>query len=281
MLCRWSEKMNIKAIRDRLVEHGETLFHTPKQPLIEFTKVPKADALLNDITHNPHAFVLACVMDRQIKAETAWIIPYRISEKLSGFSMRTLARLSRTDINGLMSKPEPLHHFVNKMSDCFHSAIQRIKNQYAEDASQIWAGSPSSAEVVYRFLEFDGIGPKIGSMAANILARDFKIPLADYFSIDISADVHVRRVFARLGLCASDATVEQIIYKAKALYPEFPGMMDLPSWEIGRNWCKPRVPECGKCYMRNLCRTAAEIKYDGQQAGGNVTLSDPLRRIGT
>lgn len=260
--------MNTKEIRDRLVEHGEKLFHAPKQAVIEFTKVPQADALLNDLANHPHAFVLACVMDRQVKAEKAWIIPYRISEKLNGFSMQRLTQLSQTNVNNLMTKPVPLHRFVDKMTDCFHSAIQRIKKQYSGDASQIWTGKPSSAEVVYRFLEFDGVGPKIGSMAANILAREFKIPMADYFSIDISADVHVRRVFSRLGLCASDATVEQVIYKAKALHPEFPGMMDLPSWEIGRNWCKPRVPECGKCYMRDLCPTTAQNKKSGQQAGG-------------
>jgi hypothetical protein len=56
--------MNTEAIRDRLVEHGEKFFHAPKQPVIEFTKVPQADALLNDLTNHPHAFVLACVMDR-------------------------------------------------------------------------------------------------------------------------------------------------------------------------------------------------------------------------
>jgi len=32
--------------------------------------------------------------------------------------------------------------------------------------------------------------------------------------------------------------------------------MDLPCWEIGRNWCKSREPECGGCYMRDLCPTA-------------------------
>src|SRR5262249_13215227 len=70
------------------------------------------------------------------------------------------------------------------------------------------------------------------------------------------ADVHVRRVFARLGLCPSGATIEQLVYKARALHPEFPGMMDLPSWEIGRKWCRPRRPDCGTCYMRDLCPTA-------------------------
>lgn len=247
--------MNENDIRDRLVDHGQALFQAPRQ-LIQFTKVPEADALLNDLNAHPHAFVLACVMDRQIKAEKAWLIPYRISEKLHGFSMARLSSLSRADVDRLMAQPEPLHRFVDRMSKYFQSAVQRISNDYAGDAARIWTGRPSSVEVVYRFLTFEGIGPKIGSMAVNILARDFKIPFADYFSIDISADVHVRRVFARLGLCAADASTEQVIYKAKALHPEFPGLMDLPCWEIGRNWCKSRGPECTGCYMSDLCTTA-------------------------
>ena len=251
--------MNENSIRDRLVEHGQTLFRAPKQ-FIQFIKVPKADALLNDLDAHPHAFVLGCVMDRQVKTEKAWLIPYLISEKIGGFSMQALSLLSRAEVNRLMTEPEPLHWLVNKMSDYFYLAVQRIQNNYAGDAARIWKGKPGSAEVVYRFLEFDGVGPKIGNMAANSLARDFKIPFADYFHIDISADVHVRCVFARLGLCDADATVDQIIYKAKALHPEFPGMMDLPCWEIGRNWCKSRAPECDGCYMKDLCPTATGKK---------------------
>ena len=251
--------MPVDLIRNRLVEHGQTLFNAPKE-LIHFTRVPEADTLLNDLTNHPHAFVLACVMDRQIKAEKAWLIPYRISDKIHGFSMQTLSLLSLAEVKRLMSEPEPLHRFVDKMSGFFHSAVPRVNQQFSGDAARIWKGRPSSAEVVYRFLEFEGVGPKIGSMAANILAREFKIPFADYFSIDISADVHVRRVFARLGLCAVDASTEQVIYKARSLYPEFPGMMDLPCWEIGRNWCKSRGPECDGCYMKDLCPTAKQEK---------------------
>jgi endonuclease III len=247
--------MNEKAMRNRLVEHGQALFRAQKRPIL-FTREPKADALLNDLAHHPHAFVLACVMDRQVKAERAWLIPYRISEKIGGFSMKALNALSRAEVTRLMAKPEPLHRFVDKMAVYFHSTVQRIMTDYAGNAASIWAGRPSSAEVVYRFLEFDGVGPKIASMATNILAREFKVDFADYFAIDISADVHVRRVFARLGLCSADATVEQVIYKAKALHPEFPGMMDLPCWEIGRNWCKAKGPTCSGCYMNDLCPTA-------------------------
>ena len=167
-----------------------------------------------------------------------------------------LSRKSLNDFKKLMSKPEPLHRFIEKMSRFLFTTIQHISKRYAGNAAGIWLDKPSSAEVVFRFLEFDGIGPKIASMASNILAREFKIPFADYYSIDISADRHVRRVFSRLGLCSQNATVEQVIYKARSLHPEFPGMMDLPCFEIGRNWCKTESPKCQKCYIRELCPTA-------------------------
>ncbi len=241
-------------IRDRLVERGRVLFMSPRQPA-RFTGVPEADALLNDLDHHPHAFVLACVMDRQIRAEKAWLIPYRISERLGGFAIETLASLSPSRVTDLLTRPAPLHRFISTMSGYFHAAVQRIHQEYGGDASLIWSGEPSSAEVVYRFLQFEGVGPKIATMAANTLVRDFKIPFADYFSIDISADVHVRRVFARLGLAAPAASPEQVIFRARALHPEFPGLMDFPCWEIGRSWCKAQEPLCTECYMKDLCPT--------------------------
>ncbi len=169
--------------------------------------------------------------------------------------METLLKQSDSDIRNLMSSPEPLHRFVDIMSDCFFKAVRRIENQYGSDASRIWTGKPSSTTVVYRFLEFDGVGPKIASMDANILAREFKIEFSDYFSIDISADVHVRRVFWRLGLTLKDASVDQLIFRARGLHPEFPGLMDFPAWEIGRNWCRPKKCECDGCYMNDLCHS--------------------------
>ena len=66
--------MNEKAIRDILVEHGKTLFNSPKKP-IQFTKVAQADLLLNDLDINPHAFVIGCVMDRQIRYEKSLDYP--------------------------------------------------------------------------------------------------------------------------------------------------------------------------------------------------------------
>jgi len=196
-------------------------------------------------------------MDRQIRAEKAWLIPQEMRERLNGdFSIGKLAPLRVEKITRLMSKPYPLHRYLDIMSGVFFSGVRRIVQQYGGDASRIWEGTPSSAEVVYRFLEFDGAGPKIASMAANILAREFKVPFSDYYSINISADVHVIRVFERLGLTGPNPSPAQVIFKARALYPEFPGLMDLPCWEIGRQYCRPSDPNCGECIMNRHCKTA-------------------------
>lgn len=242
-----------------LVEHGKALLHAAADQ-VAFTNSPAADSLLNDLEHHPHAFVLGCVMDRQIKAERAWVIPYLVSEKLGDFSFRRLSALSLEQVRDLLTKPEPLHRFPEKMSLNFHAAVQRIADCYAGDASRIWRGEPPSAEVIFRFLGFRGIGPKIATMAANILARNFKVRFADYYSVDISVDVHVRRVFTRLGLVAEKSTVDEIIYCARALHPEFPGLLDFPAWEIGRTWCRPTTPCCGDCYMQPVCPTATEVR---------------------
>lgn len=257
--CRGIVETQRISVLNALLREGKKHFIAARS-LIQFTGNSAADELLNDLERHPHAFVLACLMDRQVKAEKAWLIPYHLRLRLNGdFSIKRLVRLGRDEIDRLMREPECLHRFVDTMSGIFHDGVQRIAHQYDGDASLIWKGKPSSAEVIFRFIEFKGAGPKIAGMAANILAREFKVPLGDYYAIDVSADVHVRRVFERLGLTCPNPSVEQVIFRARALHPEFPGLLDRPCWRIGRNWCRPSNPECTACPMKTLCPSSAKI----------------------
>jgi endonuclease III len=95
--------MSEAAMRDRLVERGQRLFPAPRET-IRFTGQAEADRLLNELDAQPHAFVIGCVMNRQIKAERVWLIPYAVSERLGGFSMEALSRLSRVEVKGAMSQ---------------------------------------------------------------------------------------------------------------------------------------------------------------------------------
>ena len=202
-----------------------------QRPISFDTKNKEAEELLKDLRH-PHIFVLGCIMDRQIAAPRAWIIPYKIGVEAGGFQFKYFERLSENCIAKIFNEKK-LHRFNSVQTKNFYSGICRIKEKYDGDASRIWAGNPRSATVVRRFLEFPGVGVKIATMAANILVRKFKVPMKDYSSIDISPDVRVKRFFKKHGLLREEASNEELIYLARELSPEFPGLLDLPAWQLG------------------------------------------------
>lgn len=243
--------ISIQKIIDKLIEKGKELSEKPYEK-IDFTKNEEADELLNNIEEFPHAYVLACLMDRQIKAERAWIIPYKISKEIGGFEFPRLLNLD-LDRYKVIFNEKKLHRFNNDMAEIFFSGIQKIHNDYSDNASNIWANNPKSATVVRRFLEFKGAGAKIATMAANILAREFKIPMQDKICIDISPDTHVRMVFSRLGLISKTADEDELIYCARELNPDYPGIFDLSCWVIGKKWCKAENPDCQHCGIGELC----------------------------
>lgn len=234
-----------------LIQKGNELFKKPYEK-IKFTKSSEANDLLNDLQDFPHAFVLACVMDRQMKAEKAWLIPYEISREIQGFRFSQLLELSPNFLRGIFKKKN-LHRFNTVMADNFYSAVQKIHDGYQDNALNIWKGKPRSAAIVRKFLDFKGVGVKIATMATNILAREFKIPMEDYICVDISPDVHVKRVFKRLGLIPKNASNEELIYRAREMNPLYPGIFDYPCFQIGRNWCRPTKPHCGACYLDDYC----------------------------
>jgi endonuclease III len=57
-----------------------------------------------------------------------------------------------------------------------------------------------------------------------------------------------------MGYVPHNQTPEQVIYKARELYPEYPGVIDISCWEIGRDFCHPTKPECEKCIVSKGCK---------------------------
>lgn len=212
-----------------------------------------ADELVKDLNGHPHAYVIACIMDRQYYAEKVWAIPYMLQQRLGSFEFPFLLQRSEGELKQAMLNPTKLHRYSNLMAASIYAAVRRIGDEYGGDAGAIWAGRPSSRDVVHRFLEFYGVGPKIASMAANILYRDLRVDLSDCSSIDISADVQVTRVYSRMGFVPDNTPAEVVIYRARQMYPEYPGIYDLILWELGRTKCRPQNPDCSTCDWANHC----------------------------
>lgn len=59
--------------------------------IVHFLDDEEQNVFLNDLKKYLHAFVLACLMDMQMKAERAWKIPYKVYKELGRFDIVYLA----------------------------------------------------------------------------------------------------------------------------------------------------------------------------------------------
>lgn len=249
-------------VAQELLAYAKNQFDRKEQNVHLISNNKEANDMLDPLGQYPHAFVLACIMDIQVKAENAWMIPYYVKKSVHSFDMAALCHLSEEEIKIIFSNMEKAHRFPTQMAKRFYDAVQKIHVDYNDNASNLWADNPSSGLLIYRFMQFKGVGIKIATMATNILVRQFGVKLADNSSIDISPDVHTVRVFQRLGLTSFDKKENQLkrtqgtIYMARAINPEYPGIFDYPCWSVGAKHCHPQSPDCEACPFRTFCKTA-------------------------
>jgi endonuclease III len=139
-----------------------------------------------------------------------------------------------------------------------------VLDQYKGNAANIWTGDLTARQIQERLDQFEGIGQKKAAMAVEILERDLRVPITAMEGSDVAYDVHVRRVFLRTGLAERD-DLDHIISVARALRPERPGEIDMPTWVIGRQWCHAGTPDCGSCPLDALCpKIVSRIKIASQ-----------------
>jgi uncharacterized HhH-GPD family protein len=241
-------------IKQALIRFGNEIGQKRKEKY--FTPNPEADDL---IWNNPLAYLFAVILDQSMPAERVWATPFILKSRLGHLDVNEIAKLEDSDIKRVFTQQPKLHRFPNVMALRIKKASQLLLDKYNGNAENIWNDCPRSDDLQRRFEEFDGIGQKKASMATNILVRDFGKEVKDRKGIDVSYDIHVRRVFVRSGLSEKDDR-DTIIQVARKLCPEYPGILDNPCWEIGRTYCHPNSPNCAECPISPSCLKLTNIK---------------------
>ena len=73
---------------------------------------------MEDFDKYPHLFVLACVMDRQIKAERAWKLPYVIADEIGSREIGAFAAKDEQYYINLF-ETKKLHRYNTLMAKYF------------------------------------------------------------------------------------------------------------------------------------------------------------------
>jgi len=199
-------------------------------------------------------FFYGVMFDQGIRADLAWDAPLKLRKRLRHLNPRKIAKMKENALARAMRYPKSLHRYRRKMPNWIIAASQLLVDKYDGKPQNIWKDSPRADDLQRRFIEFKGIGQKKASMATNILVRDKHVQVkgVDYTGIDVSGDVHVRRVFLRAGLIDLDS-VQAAVHAARLLNPKYPGELDLPAWYAGRKFCHPKEPKCSECPLGADC----------------------------
>jgi uncharacterized HhH-GPD family protein len=223
-----------------------------------FTDVPEADALVKS---SPNAFLLGVLFTQGIPAERAWAGPWLLAQRLGHLDLARLAAEPEAVEAAFTLKP-CLHRFKRTLPVWVSAAAAKLLDEYGGDASAVWAPGSHVIDVTERLSAFPGIGRKKAAAAVEILTRHFGVELAGMECGRVAYDVHVRRVFLRTGLAEVD-TPDAVEGAAARVWPEAPGMLDLPAWLIGRQWCRPRRADCEGCPLGAACPRLTSIQVEG------------------
>ena len=232
-------------VKEELLKFGATL---PKGGT--FTGDEAADRFLRS---NPFAFLMAASLDRGARSESVWKIPRLLQQKLDHLDPDRLSRMTSSELEKILRSLPKKPRFPNHAAKTIICLAKLVSNELNGNADKAWAGK--SVASVLDFLDrVYGVGPGIAAMTVRILIDEgvFQPQQAELRQIDIKSDVHVTRVFYRSGLSAS-RDEQQCKYDARTLYPEFPGKLDWPAWEIGRKYCHEGNPNCLECPLYSVC----------------------------
>ena len=230
----------------RLLKFGKTIDPEELVPVIE----REASRL---IRQDPFAFALAAILDRGTKAEIIWSLPYYLRKRLGKLDPHYFARASVEEIRRILEELPVKPRYINDAPITIKEFSQMVVGEFGGRTEAIWKGK-SAAEVRSTFQRVYGVGPGISSMIVLLLEKWFGVRFSDldHRKMDIKPDVHVMRVFYRLGLI-SERTPEAAVRAARILNPEFPGALDAPAWKIGREWCTEFSPKCDSCPLKHVC----------------------------
>ena len=98
-----------------IVKIAKERFQSSKAYSVQFVDNAEANDLISNLKDYPHAFVLACLMDRQVKAERAWMIPFEIKNSIGTFDFNDLLNISLDEYKTIFNDHK-LHRFNDTMA---------------------------------------------------------------------------------------------------------------------------------------------------------------------
>ena len=191
-----------------------------KQPQSDFVK-------LMDSFKDPYLVLIACILSLRTNDKTTYPATLRML-KLG----KTPEDFAKCDVEALSKAIYPVGFYANKAKQIIELSkvlVEKYNSKVPDEIEEL--------------IKFNGVGRKTANL---VLSEGFNKPA-------ICVDVHVHRIFNRLGLI-NTKTPEETEFTLRAQLPQ-KYWIDINSLLVthGQNICKPIKPSCAICPINKFC----------------------------
>ncbi|MGN0196491.1 MAG: endonuclease III domain-containing protein [Candidatus Gastranaerophilaceae bacterium] len=178
---------------------------------------------------DPYVVLIACILSLRTNDVTTYPATMKMLQLAS-----TPQEMMNVDEEELAETIYPVGFYKNKAKQII-ALSKKIVDEYNGKV-------PNSID---ELLKFDGVGRKTANL---VMAKGFNEPA-------ICVDVHVHRIFNRLGL-VNTKTPEETEMKLREIIPEkYWIRLNTDFVTLGQNICKPTKPMCPFCPINYYCKT--------------------------
>jgi uncharacterized HhH-GPD family protein len=125
---------------------------------------------------SPLALLIAMLLDQQVPMEKAFTSPYELRQRLGhDLDAAELAGYDPEALTEIFARRPALHRFPKAMAKRTQELARLLVDRYGGDASQVWTGAKSGAEVLKRVGELPGFGAQKAQIFVALLGKQFDV----------------------------------------------------------------------------------------------------------
>lgn len=194
-------------------------------------------------------FLLACIIDYQMRAEIAWENAHRLTEKILRDPPNLWDEIARFSESNWKSKWRQygIHRFPMGHYRVWRIA-REIVAQYDGDARKIWRNQTEDT-ILDRLNELR-VGPQISNMVVGALNDTGQIRTG---ATHVKVDVNVGRVLGRILTGNAYTQPQKVAEITRKMNPTNPWLLDYPLYTIGKKACWASRPHCYQCDLKSEC----------------------------
>jgi uncharacterized HhH-GPD family protein len=141
---------------------------------IRLAQEPAADELLS---RDPFALLAGMLLDQQVPMEKAFSGPRLIADRLglSTLDPAAVAGADPDEFTAIMTGPPAVHRYPQSMGARVQALARVIRDEYDGDASGLWAGASSGAELYRRLTALPGFGAQKAKIFVALLGKQLGV----------------------------------------------------------------------------------------------------------